>query len=427
MVEGARFNRESGVSLDLAHFTPLCGGIHSNRNLRRGPMKPTTIVCLLTLLVSGATQGILSAQTKPQVGYSGVSPQQASAAIAYWTAERRAAAQTRDMLVDPSSVKTEGAPTFGAPQVNSPGGAPTSSLLAAADSTGQVSAQAGYWSTEKMAGAIPRQMTEDAPISTGATPEPTGYNYSYPFTRYNVPTQLYWSPRVYPYTTVGKLFFTLSGVNYVCSASVSRPHLLITARHCIFNYVDPSGGTFATNVVFYPGYNGGSNSALGGAWAARVLYTWVSNAPNYRYDIGFIQLYNQKRTACSGTSANQSIDMLTGYLGWSYGGDYSQVAWSEFGYPAASPFTGNVMVVSHSSTGALNTFGQTDTIEVGNDETGGTSGGPWIKGLGTSNYVNGVNSFRWTSPDHSQAINSPAFQQYNFYNLLTGAQAIACP
>ena len=40
--------------------------------------------------------------------------------------------------------------------------------------------------------------------------------------------------------------------DFVCSASVIRPHLLVTAAHCLLD-----GGTWATNVVFYRGYHNG--------------------------------------------------------------------------------------------------------------------------------------------------------------------------
>lgn len=48
-------------------------------------------------------------------------------------------------------------------------------------------------------------------------------------------------------------------------------------------------------------------------------------------------------------------------------------------------------------------------------------------GLRGNNYANGVNSYRWTTPDHSRAINSPQFHEYNFNNLLDGAIALSCP
>jgi hypothetical protein len=89
------------------------------------------------------------------------------------------------------------------------------------------------------------------------------------------------------------------------------------------------------------------------------------------------------------------------------------------------------MIESQSSTGAEDQA-ETDTVEVGNSQTGGSSGGPWIRrfkpGLaGAKNYANGLNSFRIVSPAHPRAINGLKFFDYNFNQLLLGAQALACP
>jgi hypothetical protein len=221
----------------------------------------------------------------------------------------------------------------------------------------------------------------------------------------------------------------LGGFDFVCSASVVRPHLLLTARHCIF---DEFLGGFASNVVFYPGYNGGPNISLRGAWFARRLYTWIANAPNFSHDIGFVQLFDDNHRGCNGSAGGKPIETYTGFLGYSYGGAYHKRQWNQFGYPAVSPFAGDVMVESQSSTGAEDPFGFIDIVEVGNSQTGGASGGPWIRNFkpglaGARNYANGLNSFKWVSPDHSQAINGPKFFDYNFNQLLLGAQALACP
>jgi len=229
---------------------------------------------------------------------------------------------------------------------------------------------------------------------------------------------------------VGKLFLTLNSINYVCSASVLRPHILLTARHCIYDY---AGGVWATNVVFDPGYfNGSPNTYLGGAWAARAMATWTSGTPDFEYDIGMIQTYNKNQTGCAPTTGNPQIETYTGYLGYQYGGNYGSMHFDPFGYPGAAPFTGLVMVQCEAASGALNVAGFTNTVEIGCDMTEGCSGGPWVTTFkpgvsGATNYAAGVNSFRFSSPSHPLAINSPQFQTNNFYNLLTFAQGLECP
>jgi hypothetical protein len=365
-----------------------------------------------------------------------------------------AAAVPREMLRQGGAASgVRSAPTTVEPVVSSPGAPPKIDAAAAALAA---VGEEDYWTEERMKGAIPREMGRVEPgqeaaaapaPSPEASVEPMGYAYPYPFTRYNVFRAFYYQTTpgyppmsIFPFKTVGKLFFTLGATDYVCSASVIRPHLLLTARHCVFDY---DSGLWATNTVFYPAYvpyvwpvppypcNKG-NYLLGCAWNARLLATWVSGSPGYQYDIGFIQLYDHSGTPGS-CNAYPSIDDYTGYLGWSYGGGYSSIHWDEFGYPQASPFTGNYMVESESSTGALDVFGELNTVEVGNDMTGGSSGGPWIKNLSAgstssfNNYANGLNSYRWIVPDHSLAMNGPQFLQNNFGSLYNFVMSIPCP
>jgi hypothetical protein len=165
---------------------------------------------------------------------------------------------------------------------------------------------------------------------------------------------------------------------------------------------------------------------LGGAWPARWLYTWTTNAPNYYYDIGFIQLYDDDGIGCGG-STGWPVENYTGWLGYWWGGDILNREQTAFGYPAAAPFDGQWLVTAQAPTGALNVFGYNGTYEFGSDMTGGSSGGPVVTSWGAGNWVDGVNSFKFTSPNHSEAMNSPQFQGDNFNNLLTSAQGLACP
>jgi hypothetical protein len=208
-----------------------------------------------------------------------------------------------------------------------------------------------------------------------------------------------------------------------------RPHLLLTARHCVY---DIAAAVWATNVVFYPGWTpAGANASLGGAWVARTLATWIGNTPELAFDIGFIQTYDDDELGCGGSAGGKPIEMYTGYLGYTYGGSYSSRHWNEFGYPAASPFNGNVLIESQSSTGAEDQGGQVDTVEVGSDMTGGCSGGPWILVFypyaGPVNYANGLNSFKWVQPPEPGMIGGPKFFDYNFNALLQFAMGLSCP
>ena len=365
-----------------------------------------TIVCglVMTPLLIDLAQIPAYGQNAPVAAGQSFDGNAMTSAVAYWTEERLQNAQPMPLLDVSNDVP-------GPPIMENSGGG---------SSPGQPPAFS--FASRRARGA--NNAPQDIP------PPAVTYSYPFPYTRYFVWGPLYDGVNndLYPYSTIGRLFFTINGADHSCSASVAHPHTLITARHCIFNYIDPSGGQFATNVVFYPNWQNGPNPSLG-AWPARRLYTWVSNAPNYNYDIGFIQLFDDDRAGCGGSFGGNPIESYTGWLGWEWGFDYSRKHWDSIGYPADPPFDGRWMTESESSTGDLNPLGFTDTIEVGSDQTGGASGGPWLLYFspGGQGYVNGINSFKFTNPDHSGAMASPQFWVYNYANLRDGALALSCP
>ena len=84
-----------------------------------------------------------------------------------------------------------------------------------------------------------------------------GPKASYPFTRYEPAT---YNP------AHGKVFFTDSGVNYVCSGTAltsGNKSVVWTAGHC----VNEGPGAYYTNWAFVPAYKDGARPY--GTWAAR--------------------------------------------------------------------------------------------------------------------------------------------------------------
>src|SRR5260370_37543498 len=94
----------------------------------------------------------------------------------------------------------------------------------------------------------------------------------------------------------GNVFFTRGTQNFVGSASVIRPHLLLTARHCVYD------GQFFSNWVFYPGYHAGANTQLGGAWFARTEITWGGPCNLDGLDITFSQTFDDDAIGCNGST-----------------------------------------------------------------------------------------------------------------------------
>jgi V8-like Glu-specific endopeptidase len=331
--------------------------------------------------------------------------------LAFWTPERKAAAQPRAM---PSPGVFSAANAIAKPSphsqvASSPGAAPQATPAELADMLGD----------PEVAEAI-----KALPQEAG-----TFASYPYPFTRFNTPSSLYDGAAVnpyptFPFSTIGKLFFQIGTSSFVCSASVIRPHLLLTARHCV---LDAAAG-FARNVVFDPGYKSGANPKLK-SWRARRLTTWSFSGAGaaLKWDIGFIQTFDDDGRGCGGSAGGHSIEFFTGFLGWLSGGNVANRNYSAFGYPQAAPFNGSIMVEAHSDVGNIDPLTQPGTFSIGNDMTGGSSGGPWIVGLLTNNWANGLNSFKWTTPNRPLEMNSPNFQADNFQALLTHALALACP
>jgi hypothetical protein len=208
---------------------------------------------------------------------------------------------------------------------------------------------------------------------------------------------------VNPKSTIGKLFFTLNGSNFVCSASVIGRSTLATAGHC----VSDGAGHFSTNTSFCPSYRDGASTTRG-CWSVITRTTssrWHTLAdPDYDYACMV--------TATTGTVVANKIGNVTGWLGRAWNFSPAQ-AERTFGYPQAAPFTGLRLMTTASTDWYSFAFVaglQTSKI-IGSDLTGGSSGGPWILGwanLGNeradsdarsatdpgNNWINGVNSHK---------------------------------
>jgi V8-like Glu-specific endopeptidase len=234
----------------------------------------------------------------------------------------------------------------------------------------------------------------------------TGYNYPPPFARY----QNFDSYQVYPYSTVGVLFFKQAGVRYYCSAASIGNNGIWTAGHCIHqgdgeldaggNVIDP--GTWSTEVVFVPAYQNGTTPPYG-VWS--VFELWITpewfTSQDLRHDMGGVIL----------NSNGGTLSHFVGSLGFAYNMDHS-LHWMNIAYPVAPPFDGSTQQICAGS------FAYADTsmpapspVAMGCDMTGGSSGGPWILKFGGSagsqNLLNGHNSYRYSS--HPEELYSPYF------------------
>ena len=193
----------------------------------------------------------------------------------------------------------------------------------------------------------------------------------------------------YPHRAVGKLFFTKPGVgDFVCSASVLRPRLVVTAGHCVHKGANGADG-FYTNFLFIPAYNNGTAPYL--QWSPTYVATtntWASGGntvPNAA-DYAMFQMQDANIDGVVRT-----IGSITGYLGYQTAAltpNHAHI----FGYPVAFD-GGNLM---HQVTSQSARTVSPNCAEYGSDMTGGSSGGPVIQNFGSQStgQAGGNNSGR---------------------------------
>jgi V8-like Glu-specific endopeptidase len=391
------------------------------------------LACVYAMPALGQESTSASTSTAPRAGTNQASSETSDEAARvqavkdYWTPDRLASAIPMPVpRVAPEDVNPSAAPLSVEPLHVGGGGLPSYR-----DTT----------TTESSSERFP--LSQGVDVSADATPAPLGFNYEMPFNNFRAGNR-----NTYPYSAIGKLFFVVppgnseAPGNYVCSAAVAiKTYIVVTARHCVF---DIGSKKFYTNWVFYPGWNNGSDSALHGAWIPSGIVTWVSASTlsiTTGWDIAMMDMHDSTGTGCGGDTG-RTIGSYTGWLGYSYGGDYSQRQWNIFGYPQGSPFEGNYLYQDNGATGAVNPLGSTNIVEAGNPQTGGTSGGPWVIGFDpgnatdpnpinntnptSKNLANGVNSFIWTKPAEPLALNGTIFQASNFWNLYTFLSSQPC-
>ncbi len=168
--------------------------------------------------------------------------------------------------------------------------------------------------------------------------------------------------------TTGKVFFSMGQDDYVCSGSaVSSPDrsTVLTAGHCVY---DPETTTTATNWAFVPAYATGK--APYGIFPARRLASPAAwrTAQDFDVDVAFADVGpNGAGAALTDAVGGQPVAFNTARGGLLHA----------FGYPAASPWTGQGLVHC-SGTVVQDTSGGSQDQGMACSMTPGSSGGPWF-------------------------------------------------
>ena len=242
--------------------------------------------------------------------------------------------------------------------------------------TAESAAAAQYWTPERMRGAIPADvLVADRVASTPASEVAKGAPVTYGKPAPAQDVDLFATSEA-PVANIGKVFFTLGGRNYVCSAnsvSAANGSVVSTAGHCVHG----GRGKFASRWIFVPAYENGA--APYGQWAATSFSapTQWTKGGDITYDTAFVKV-----ASLNGRTLAQAVGASAIAFNQARG-----LAYEAFGYPAAAPFDGQTLQ-SCAGTASADPYGQTQSQGIPCDMTGGSSGGPWFLGSGAQNSLN---------------------------------------
>lgn len=189
-----------------------------------------------------------------------------------------------------------------------------------------------------------------------------------------------------PHRRAGKLFFNDDGGSFVCSGSLIKPGVVVTAAHCVSKFGE---NRFYTDFQFIPAYQSGA--APFGNWTAKKVYVLKAylvgtdscavSGVVCRDDIALIVL-NAQSGAYPGTS--------TGTFGYGSNGFgfnlKSRGLLTQLGYPAALE-NGQVQMRTDSQSFVDVEFSRNNIM--GSLQTGGSSGGPWLVNFGPAPTITG--------------------------------------
>jgi hypothetical protein len=262
----------------------------------------------------------------------------------------------------------------------------------------------GYWDEEKLKNAKPIELIVDEKSKTGrieTMARPSGGSKT------TSNSGASWNNGGLPLTATGKVFFSMGANNYVCSGALANDGLtdraiVLTAGHCVF---DAATG-YATNWMFIPNYDTNPTQPCdirpAGCWYASNLVARAEfvNAGGFnglaiQHDWAFAVIYpgGPNRSILPDTTpvAQNSFNLnITGFSAT------KQTSYA-FGYPAATPYSGNDLVFAFGPIIVDNNY---QTWGMSSKMTGGASGGPWFSNFNTttkSGNLSSLNSYKYNN------------------------------
>ena len=239
-----------------------------------------------------------------------------------------------------------------------------------------------YWTSERVANAKARDLVKlpNGHIQIKAKPQPPAGG---------TVTGASWTAGGPVLARTGKVLFSMSGGDWVCSATVitdarSGFSSVISAAHCLY---DEAADVFASNWMFVPAFDTNPtftcSSTAYGCWTARALVVhkgWAdeealtTKATQHDFGVAVVAgggktgTSTQLDTAVGGTYAVSTTAINTGTVV------------NAFGYPAAGRYKGKDLIYCAGPT-FQDANNANATWGIACNMTGGSSGGPWIKGF----------------------------------------------
>ncbi|GAA3038824.1 hypothetical protein [Streptosporangium longisporum] len=315
-------------------------------------------------------------------------------------------------LTAPARAITAGSPASGAPDVAERSGAPDVAEHVPVHTAAERERVLGYWTPRRMAAALPLDPLAKVTGALRRLSARAGARLVVPARGPHSPSSgapgglalpsrtagARWTGGGMVGRTTGRVFLTIGGSDFVCSASSVRSanrDLVVTAGHC----VKDGAGAWADNWTFVPGYAQGRRPY--GQYTARRMFVagpW-SRKGDDSHDIGMVAV---------GTSGGRHLGDVVGGQNIAFGTPRGRST-SGFGFPADTPYDGEHLVYC---AGPLrdDPNGQTTGQGMRCDMTAGSSGGPWLAGFDASTgrgTIVSVSSFKYS--DDRRTMYGPYF------------------
>ncbi len=216
------------------------------------------------------------------------------------------------------------------------------------------------------------------------SPEAFGISQQ-PFTTARVDTAGNNVSRTYPFSATGKLYFSDHGDSYVCSASLIKRGVIVTAAHCVAAFGEDR---FYTNFQFVPAkYNDRAPFGIWNGAAAFVPTSYLKGTDRCTFDGVVCQ--NDVAVIRLAPKIGTFPGTRTGWLGYAWNGygftpDHLTLI-NQLGYPVSHDL-GYIMQRTDSQGSVSSTDFACNTVW-GSGQSGGSSGGPEMINLGIRGQV----------------------------------------